>query len=206
MTCDPRRGQYEYFLNVPNPYAGATVEVDITDFMQKIGDDPFFLSFLFAVSRAANAVPELRRRLLPDGRVAEYVQSNPSYTVLKPDHSAYVYCLVESDLTDRAAFIAEGKRRQEEVLARGTMTDDGDVRSHIFVTSLPWLSYTQIVLPCGTSDESNPRFAWGKFREENGRVILPVTLYVHHALADGWHIGQFFEKLRAELEQIEPSM
>ena len=43
---------------------------------------PFFLSYLYVVMRAANAVPELRRRLLSDGQVVEYDHCDPSYTCL----------------------------------------------------------------------------------------------------------------------------
>ena len=41
------------------PFAGVTAEVDITDFAARRQGRPFFLSFLYAVVRAANAVPQL---------------------------------------------------------------------------------------------------------------------------------------------------
>ena len=71
MSQSPRAGQFAYFSAMADPWAGATVMVDITDFLPAIREKslPFFLSFLFAVTRAGNAVPELRRRLLPDGTV-----------------------------------------------------------------------------------------------------------------------------------------
>ncbi len=126
MTNDPRRGQFEYFRAMPDPWAGITVPVDITDFLAAVRKrgKPFFLSVLYAVVRAANAVPELRRRLLPDGRVVEYDRCDASYTVMKPDGTGvYLYCLLENDLSSYEKFIAEGKRRQEETLARGTLTE-----------------------------------------------------------------------------------
>ena len=72
MTKDPRGGQFEYFRSMSDPWAGITVPVDITDLLDSLHGRPFFLSYLYAVMRAANAVPELRRRLLPDGQVVEY--------------------------------------------------------------------------------------------------------------------------------------
>ena len=77
MTKDPRSGQFAYFRTMPDPWAGITVPVDITAFLSALRRRPFFLSFLYAVMRAANAVPELRRRLLPDGQVVEYDRSEP---------------------------------------------------------------------------------------------------------------------------------
>ena len=56
--------------------------------------------------------------------------------------------------------------------------------------------------PSVSRDDSNPRFSWGKFTEENGRVTLPVSLFVNHALADGLHIARFFQGLETELAAL----
>ena len=98
MTSDPRCGQFAYFRQMAYPFAGITAEIDITDFMARRGQRPFFLSFLYAVTRAANAVPQLRRRILEDGTVAEFDWCPPSYTAMKPD-GAYVYVDVDGGIT-----------------------------------------------------------------------------------------------------------
>ena len=203
MSQSPRAGQFAYFSAMADPWAGATVMVDITDFLPAIRARglPFFLSFLFAVTRAGNAVPELRRRLLPDGTVVEYDRCQPSYTAIKPD-GAYVYVDVDGGISDLRAFCAQGKANQAAAIEKGVLAEGGDVLDHSFISSVPWLHYAQIKLPSGMPGDSHPRISWGKYQEENGRVTLPVTLYVHHALADGWHISRFFENLRHELDTI----
>ena len=203
MSREPRSGQFAYFSAMADPWAGATVTVDITDFLPAIRARglPFFLSFLFAVSRAGNAVPELRRRLLPDGTVVEYDLCQPSYTAIKPD-GAYVYVDVDSGISDLRTFCAQGKANQAAAIEKGVLAEGGDVLDHFFISSVPWLPYVQIKLPGGMPGDSHPRISWGKYQEESGRVRIPVTLYVHHALADGLHISRFFENLRHELDAI----
>ena len=200
MVSDPRSGQFAYFRQMTFPFAGITAELDITDFMTHRGQRPFFLSMLYAVTRAANAVPQLRRRILEDGSVAEFDWCPPSYTAMKPD-GVYVYCTVEGDLPYED-FISLGQRRQREVLARGTLTEDGDARSFLFVSSLPWLHYSQLQHPAVSPDDSNPRISWGKYIVRDGRVTLPVSLFVNHALADGLHISRFFLGLEKELTAL----
>ena len=68
MTKDPRSGQFACFRQMLFPFAGVTAEVDITDFAARRQGRPFFLSFLYAVVRAANAVPQLRRCIRADGK------------------------------------------------------------------------------------------------------------------------------------------
>ena len=122
---------------------------------------------------------------------------------MKPD-GVYVYCTVEGDLP-YDAFIALGQRRQREVLERGTLTEDGDARSFFFVSSLPWLHYSQLEHPMVSPDDSNPRISWGKYVTANGRTTLPVSLFVNHALADGLHISRFFRNLETELAALAES-
>ena len=200
MDSDPRCGQFAYFRSMQFPFAGITAEVDITDFMAARQGRPFFLSMLYAVTRALNDVPQLRRRILPDGRVAEYDWCAPSYTAMKSD-GVYVYCNVEGDLP-YDEFVARGQRRQREVLERGTLTEDGDVLSYVFVSSVPWLHYSQLQHPAVGPDDSNPRISWGKYVTVNGRTTLPVSLFVNHALADGLHISRFFLNLEQELAAL----
>ena len=190
MEKDPRCGQFAYFRGMTFPFAGLTVEMDITDMMAARGGRPFFLSMLYAVVRAANAVPQLRRRLAEDGTVVEYDWCPPSYTAMKPD-GVYVYCTVEGDMP-YGTFIAEGQRRQREVL----------VRSFFFVSSVPWVHYSQLQHPAESPDDSNPRISWGKYVTVNGRTTLPVSLFVNHALADGLHISRFFLNLEKELADM----
>ena len=203
MSADPRCGQFAYFRRMTFPFAGITAEVDITDLMAARNGRPFFLSMLYAVTRAVNAVPQLRRRITEDGAVVEYDWCPPSYTVMKPD-GVYVYCTVEGDMP-YGTFIAEGQRRQREVLERGTLTEDGDVLSFFFVSALPWLHYSQLEHPAVSADDSNPRISWGKAITNNGRTTPPVSLYVNHALADGLHISQFFAGLERELQTLADS-
>ena len=46
MADDPRCGQFAYFRGMTFPFAGLTVEMDITDMMAARGERPFFLSLL----------------------------------------------------------------------------------------------------------------------------------------------------------------
>ena len=201
MNTDPRRAQYAFFRNVSNPWFGLTVQLDITDFLQATKGEPFFHSFLYVVTRAFNAVPELRRRFLPDGTVVEYDRCSPSYTASKPDHT-FAFCLVDCETESRAEFVAESIRRQEVAVCTEELEDEGDVLEHFFVSSLPWISYTQVTVPSGPDGECNPRFEWGKYYEQSGRILLPFTIFVHHALADGWHVSQFFERLKEEMDAV----
>ena len=69
-----RRQHFEYFRSLANPYVGVTVEIDLTDFFDKIRQKniPFFLSFLYIVGNAANSIPQLRQRIFGGSQIIEF--------------------------------------------------------------------------------------------------------------------------------------
>ncbi|MDD3242874.1 MAG: CatA-like O-acetyltransferase [Eubacteriales bacterium] len=206
----PRKKHFAYFKGLAYPYVGVTVNVEITDWLRVVRAQgyPFFLSFLYAATRAANSVPQFRQRISED-RIIEYEACSSSYTVALPDET-YCYCEVACELPI-GEFIAYAKDRQEQAAAAASVDDGADAQSLFFVSSLPWLTYTNLLQPVPVPADSNPRISWGKYFEDSHRVLMPVTVLCHHALVDGIHIHRFYENLQAqladackEMEQGEP--
>ena len=99
MEQDPRKAHFEYFHAMANPYVGLTVNVDVTTLLELVKEthSSFFLTFLYAASRAANSVPELRRRIRGE-QVVVYANCPSSHTVAL-DNGAYCYCQLEVNRT-----------------------------------------------------------------------------------------------------------
>jgi len=58
-----------------------------------------------------------------------------------------------------------------------------------------------IVVPIHLGD-SSPIINWGKYREENGRLMMPVSVRLNHAVADGFLIANVFRLLEKEISQF----
>ena len=200
MEQDPRKEQYAYFRTFANPYVGLTVNVDITGLLPRKarGESLFFLT-LYAVSRAANSVPELRRRIRGD-QVVEYGWCPTSHTVAL-DTGAYCYCRLSADMP-LEDFLLYAKAAQMQAKQAPSLDDGEEGESLFFVSCVPWVSYTAMVQPVPSPADSNPRITWGKYFQQEGRTLLPVTLLVNHALVDGLHIARFYEALDRELAAI----
>ena len=199
MSASPRRAHFEYFSAMANPYMGLTVELELGGFrsaMKRRGA-PFFLSFLWCVTRAANSVPELRRRIAPDGSVVEFARCRSSHT-LALDDGTYCYCELDA-AAPLDEYIPYARREQERARAAASLSD-GDGLDLLFISSLPWLSYAALVQPTPAPADSNPRITWGRVFERGGREYIPLTVLCNHALVDGLHLAQFFDALRRELD------
>ena len=43
----------------------------------------------------------------------------------------------------------------------------------------------------------------GKLRPEGAKLLLPLSLTVHHAAADGWQVHQFLTDLQADMDRFD---
>lgn len=196
-----RRKHFDYFRYMDYPYVGVTVNTDVTEFVHRTKAEklPFFLSFCYCVAQAANGVQEFRQRIKGDG-IIEYDWCQTSHTVALDDGS-YCYCVLESNMSFRdylpKAIEAQKLAREERSLEDG---EDGD--SLLFISCMPFLSYSSLVQPVPSPADSNPRISFGKYYEQNGRLYMPVSVLCHHALVDGLHISRFYATLDMVLTSL----
>ena len=72
----------------------------------------------------------------------------------------------------------------------------------IHYSSLPWINFTSLSHARSFSfKESCPKISFGKMTDLNGKLSMPVSIHVHHALMDGYHVGQFINRLQTLLEE-----
>jgi chloramphenicol O-acetyltransferase type A len=201
MESYTRRAHFEYFNAMAYPYAGMTVNVDITELYNYIKKEglPFFLTVLYAAVNATNSVPELRRRI-QDGGIVEYDFCPASYTLALED-GTYCYCRLDCNMSYQE-FLKYAKEQQNNARNEKNMEDKADVNSLLFVSCIPWVSFTSLVQPVPCPADSNPRITFGKYFKEGNRILMPIALLVHHGLADGIHISRFYESFSQFSEKL----
>jgi len=47
-----------------------------------------------------------------------------------------------------------------------------------------------------------PIVNWGKYRDEGGRLMMPVSVRLNHAIADGYLLAKVFLLLQQEIESF----
>lgn len=202
MAEYPRREHFNHFIGMAYPYVGVTVEVDVTDLLNLCREKgySFYLTVLHAVALAADEVPEFRRRIDGDG-IIEFDGCPTSHTELKPD-GTYAYCTLHHHMP-LGEYLQKAEAARTAARESGTIEEEAEVQSMYFISTLPWLHYTQLIQPVACGEESNPRFTWGKYQQNaEGRVMMPLSVLVHHALADGLHIAAFYEAFNRQMRQL----
>lgn len=161
---------------------------------------PFFLSLNYCVTRAANSIKEFRQRIVDD-KIIEFDQCISTHT-LALDDETYCYCKLDPDLP-YFEYIPQSLKAQAEAKERNTIKEsEEDKLRGFFISSVPWISYTSLINPVPIPADSNPRITWGKYFENNGKILIPISTLCNHAIVDGLHISKFYQNLDKEIADL----
>lgn len=198
-----RKNHYNHFKDFDCPHVGLCANIDITEFYGFIKEKnlPFFISFLYIASKAANDIKEFRYRIR-ESNIVEHDIVSPAFTLMTYQN-LFSFCTSEF-VNDYDEFLIKTSEKIEESKKIVDLTDEPGRDDLLFITSVPWVSFTSITHPMNMNPvDSIPRIAWGKFFEEDGRIKLPLSVQAHHGLVDGAHIGQYFTLIQEILDSPE---
>lgn len=196
-----RRSQYEFFKTFEQPFFNVTAIIDVTSLYAytKANDLPYFYTILHTLLAIVHEIPEFRYRIHQE-EVLEYTSINAGVTILKEDENFMYGTLSYHD--DLLHFIHQSQtaielQKKEKGFVPHTQPNV------IYVSSLPWVSFTALQHARKTSvEDSIPRFVFGKYFKEGQRLKMPLSVEVHHALADGFHVGRLFELLEKKIQTL----
>lgn len=198
-----RRDTFEFFKDFEDPFFNLTAPVDATPlygFVKRHGLS-FSIVSLFCSLQAANAIPEFRLRNV-DGKVAEFETIDATQTILNDDET-FSFCYFQNH-SDVFEFERNGRESVKKYKTQKSFDVESERVDLIYYSVIPWISFTSFK-HAGRLDnrQSVPRMVFGKLFEQNGRMMLPHSVEVHHALADGLHVGRYFESLQTRIDQLD---
>jgi chloramphenicol O-acetyltransferase type A len=199
----PRHEHFRFFRGFDYPHFNICADVRLTDFCTYIKEHgiSFNLSIVYVLARTANALPEFRYRIRGE-EVVEHEVVHPSSTIMgKADVFSFCSLEYQERFPDFAAGAVEKiEQVKEDPRLFGVDLDRDD---WLFMTAIPWVSFTSFMHPLKFPVDSVPRLAWGKFFEDGDQLKMPLSVQAHHALMDGLHVGRYFELAQEYFRQPE---
>ena len=197
-----RRALFNLFQPFSEPYHGVCIRVDCTATYHyaKQHHLSVFLSFLHRSLAAAQQVENFRTRII-DGEAWRYEEVNGGSAVGRPNGTiGFAHYRYREHIKE---FVTDAAVEVERVRARYDLEryPEADL---IRYSTLPWFDFTSISHARDLAHEdSAPRITFGKMTEADGRRTMPVSIHVHHALADGLHVAHFVDHFQELLAAPE---
>lgn len=181
-----------------------TARVDVTELAawSKGTGTKFYLNFLYLLSRVLNSREDYRMDYFyRTGEMVCYDVIHPTHYAFHPDTETCtpVYSTYYEDYATFYAHAAEDLAwaKENPVYIREATKE----QNRFDASFIPWLSYDALhmELPDGYLYFA-PIVNWGAYREEGGRLMMPVTVRMNHAVADGYLVALVFRLLAQEIE------
>ena len=194
-----RKEFYNHFINEVVCTFSVTVDIDITPVKQH----RLYPLMIWVITKTVNDMAEFRTCLKKEG-LGIYSSMHPMYTVFNEQNKNFsgIWSYYNDDYNE---FL---KNYEEDVQIYSKSTryapKDGTPENSFNISMLPWVEFTSVNI--NVYDEGKfllPIFTMGKYKEKEGKRILPLAIQVHHAVCDGYHIGLFAKKLQTYINDFE---
>ncbi|NCA91691.1 chloramphenicol acetyltransferase [bacterium] len=201
-----RKGVYKHFTKDCKCSVSITHKLDVTELVKKSKETKtkFYVNILYCLARALNSRDDYKmvykwqtNEVLVYNKinVTHYVfdevseTCTPVYTEYKEDYNKFYDSCVKD--------IEKAKQ------VGGYMLDSENHINYFDASYISWISYESlnIELPDGHL-YYQPIINWGRYKEENGKYLIPITVRLNHAIADGYLVSKVFTTLEEEIKKF----
>ncbi len=201
-----RKGVFKHFSEDCKCSMSLTARIDVTDLVNysKANGTKFYINFLYILAKVLNSRDDYKMGYLwQTEELICYDVINPTQYIFHEDTETCtpVYTIYNED------YDAFYKNAVEDIeKAKNTREYGLDMQNHpnwFDASYISWLSYDSlnIELPDGHLFFA-PIVNWGKYREEKSRLMMPVSVRLNHAIADGYLVAKVFKLLEEEINEF----
>ncbi len=199
-----RKGVFRHFSEDCKCSTSMTARVDVTDLVKysKRTGTKFYINFLYVLSKVLNSRDDYKMGYLwQTEELICYDSINPIQYVFHDDTETCtpVYTVYSEDYSQFYRNAANDLENAKKTREYGL-----DMENHpnwFDASYISWLSYDSlnVELPDGYLFFA-PIVNWGKYREEKGRLMMPVSVRMNHAIADGFLLANVYRLIEKEMD------
>lgn len=196
-----RKDHFKFFNSFEEPFFGVTIDIDCTKAYKYCKEKgiSFFLFYLHKSLVAANKIEPFRYRI-NNGKVFIYDKVNASPTINRPN-GTFDFAYMEF-FPEFSEFEAKAKLEIEKTRNSNGLTPAISGENVIHYSSIPWLRFTSMSHARSFAfKDSCPKISFGMMSKINGVQNMPVSIHVHHALMDGFHVGEFVNEFQKSMNE-----
>ncbi len=192
-----RKECFEHYYNNAKCTYSLTVDMDITNLYKYIKKHNLRLypTFTWIVTKALNNHEEFKMAFNAEGKLGYFDFISPCYSVL--NEKTKVMSDLFTEYTDDFNEFYKAMVNDLEMYKRDTKYTTAFAENFYIVSSVPWITYSSF----NVNNETNmpmlfPMVTWGKYYEKDEKIFMPVSLQVHHSIADGYHCSLFYDEVK----------
>ena len=201
-----RAGVYRHFTKDCKCSISITNRIDVTDFVKysQQTNTKFYVNFLYVLAQVLNSREDYRMAYLWEkDELIVFDKINPCHYVFHEDTETCTPVYSQFYEQYQEFYKACEADIEKAKLGRDYELDMENHPNWFDASYISWLSYDSLhlELPDGYL-HFQPIINWGKYREENSRLMMPVTVRMNHAVADGYLLSKVFLLLEENISKL----
>lgn len=209
LTTWKRLPYYNHYLNQLRCTFSITVNLDITSLQQKLKEKgvKLYPVLIYSLAKVVNSHEEFRTSTDEHGNIGVWEKMHPSYTLFHKESETFSeiwtpWCEALPEFINRYRQDILEFGDKEGICPKPQMPDNT-----FPVSSLPWSTFTGFNLNVfGDGSYLLPIFTWGKYfkehRDGKDQTLIPLSIQVHHAVCDGYHVSRFINELQCVMNSL----
>ena len=161
----------------------------------------FYPAMIWVVSKVINAHDEFKYSWNNAGSLIRWDTVSPSYTVFNEEDEAFSKFVTE--YSDSLPEFCQRYERDLQKHQNSRAIIEGQPENFFDDSCLPWGKYKHFDVH--VFDEGKflaPVVTWGKYEVEGDKTLMPLTMNIHHAVADGFHLSRFFNEVQELIDSF----
>lgn len=206
LTTYYRKAPYRQFTQDYKCAISMTSKIDVTDLQEysRRTGTKFYINFLYCLGKVINSREDyMMGYLWQEDKVAVFDKMNITHYVFHDDTETCTPVYTEFD-EDYQTFTRRCREDIENAKkTRQYMLDEANHFNYFEASYTSWISYEalNVELPDGYL-YFQPIINWGRYRRENDRLLLPLTVRMNHAVADGYLLSKVFLLMEKEIASL----
>lgn len=201
-----RKPYFDLYFNQMKCTYSVTVNMDITGvirFKEAEGVKLYPL-LISALARSVNNHKEFRTAMDSCGNIGIWDVLHPCYTIFHKETETFSNIWTEWN-GNFETFLKSWSNDIERFGNCFSLHAKLETPENAFpVSSIPWTTFTGFNLNI-TSDGKYllPIFTFGRYFEVDGKILIPLSIQVHHAVCDGFHVSRLIKEIQQTFDSFE---
>ncbi len=199
-----RKEHFEVFQSFAECTFNQTVQLDITALLKHIKEVgwKFYPTMIFLLSKAVNRHTEFRMAI-KNNELVIWNEIHPSYTIFhnKTETFSQLWSHYDGNIHHFQQYYSEDVARYGNDLSYWPKEESRE--NVFFVSGIPWVSFTSFNMNIAhMKNFFAPMFTLGKYYTQEGKVLLPLAVLVHHSVCDGFHAARLINELQEMIHNL----
>lgn len=200
-----RKDAFLRFTEMSKASISITHKLDVTALQQhsKMTGTKFYINFLYCLARVINSRDDYKMAYFwQTKQTVVFDKMNIKHYVFFEDTETCTPIYTEFD-DDYETFY----KRCSDDIALAKQKHEGnkepEAQNYFEASYISWISYESLhlELPDGFLF-FQPIINWGRYSKENEKLIMPITIRMNHAVADGYLVAKAFLLLESEIKSL----